>query len=174
MRRQRLSLHPLSARLPLILRLPLPGIQFNSHWSNTYQSQRAQLALHICQKSTKWLPTWNAAPIGWHCWTGVAPYCQSRSGVVNVTNVIKKRIFIWCFSCDSIPPDLTRQNNKSPSALLAQAISAKVEDGNLKAAIRLLRSDDRPADPSPDTRKAPACIRWDRWPACLPCREILL
>ena len=84
-RRQRLSLYPLSARL-LILRLPLPGIHFISHWSNTYRSQRVQLALHIWQKSsTKWLLTRNAAPIGWHCWTGVAPYCQSRSGVLNVT-----------------------------------------------------------------------------------------
>ena len=37
-----------------------------------------------------------------------------------------------------------------PSAMVAQAIRSKLEDGNLRAAIRLLSSDDTPALPSVD------------------------
>jgi len=78
--------------------------------------------------------------------------------------------------CD-FTTDLTRQNNKSPSALLAQAISAKLEDGNLKAATRLLCSDDSPADPPPDTlQKLQKSTRLHQMGSltCLPLREILL
>jgi len=34
---------------------------------------------------------------------------------------------------------------------LAKAISSKLEDGNVKAAVRLLCSDDAPAQPSPES-----------------------
>ena len=97
------------------------------------------------ERSANWLALLN--------WGGSILSVPKRGGKRhNVTNVIKKRISSFDASpqCD-YTPDLTRQNNKSSSALLAQAISAKLEDGNLKAAIRLLCSDDSPADPSPDT-----------------------
>ena len=85
-------------------------------------------------------------------WGGSTLSVPKRGGKRHNVTVIKKRISSFDASpeCDCTP-DLTRQNNKSPSALLAQAISARLDDGNLKAAIRLLCSDDSSADPSPDT-----------------------
>jgi len=38
----------------------------------------------------------------------------------------------------------------SPDQLLAQAVTSKLEDGNLRAAIRLMCSDDTAAQPSPE------------------------
>ena len=41
-----------------------------------------------------------------------------------------------------------RRPQTSDDSRLCQAVSAKLEDGNLRAAIRLLMSDDIPATPS--------------------------
>ena len=43
------------------------------------------------------------------------------------------------------------KHNKRASTLLAQAVSAKLEDGNLKAAIRIISSDESPAQPAAES-----------------------
>jgi len=47
-------------------------------------------------------------------------------------------------------PKSVRRNGRHAASptLLAQAVTSKLEDGNLKSAIRLLCSDDNPAHPS--------------------------
>ena len=76
----------------------------------------------------------------------------------NLTNLIK--------SCTASFPDLppndatsisttktkqTRRPSKDPEAKLAAAVSAKIEDGNLKGAIRLLCSEEKMAGSTPET-----------------------
>jgi len=70
----------------------------------------------------------------------------------NTASVIKKRIDT--FRAGNITRDepvAAEHSNKTPSTLLAQAVSAKIEDGNLQAAIRILCSEDTPAQPSKET-----------------------
>lgn len=71
----------------------------------------------------------------------------------NVSNTIRKRIAE--FSSSTPPPSgvrgTSRQRKLDPQTTLAQAISTKLEDGNLRAAIRLVCSDDTPAAPSRET-----------------------
>ena len=67
----------------------------------------------------------------------------------NTASVIKKRIDT--FSAGNTTrgeSDFAEYPNKSPSTLLAQAVSAKIEEGNLQSAIRILCSEDTPARPS--------------------------
>ena len=66
----------------------------------------------------------------------------------NVTSVIKKRIASFPVADVHDQVAFTQTHNKSASSLLAQAVSAKLEDGNLRAAIRIICSDDSPAQPS--------------------------
>jgi len=47
-----------------------------------------------------------------------------------------------------------QQQNALPLVTLSQAISAKLEDGNVRAAVRLLMSQDSPAVPSPESLQA--------------------
>jgi len=70
----------------------------------------------------------------------------------NTASVIKKRIDT--FRAGNITRDepvAAEHSNKTSSTLLAQAVSAKIEDGNLQAAIRILCSEDTPAQPSKET-----------------------
>ena len=71
----------------------------------------------------------------------------------NVTTVIKKRIAAFPDTVTSDQGSFSHppKHNKPESSLLAQAVSAKLEEGNLKAAIRILTSDDSPAEPSRET-----------------------
>ena len=66
----------------------------------------------------------------------------------NVTSVIKKRIASFPDSVVHDQVTSTQSRDKPASSLLAQAVSAKLEDGNLRAAIRIICSDDSPAQPS--------------------------
>ena len=66
----------------------------------------------------------------------------------NVTSVIQKRIASFPNIVNPGYSNSVHAHNKTDSSLFTQAVSAKLEDGNLKAAIRILSSDDRPAQPS--------------------------
>ena len=61
---------------------------------------------------------------------------------VNVTDVIKRRISGIGRPITSARP---RSHRPAKAFDLAAAVTSKVEDGNIKAAIRLLNSDDKPA-----------------------------
>jgi hypothetical protein len=70
----------------------------------------------------------------------------------NVNSVIKKRIDTFLPTGIDLNNCIARRRrNTSSATLLAQAVSAKLEDGNLKAAIRILNSDDCLAQPSKET-----------------------
>jgi hypothetical protein len=53
---------------------------------------------------------------------------------------------------DELSNGFCRLNKRSsPDSLVAQAVAAKLEDGNIRAAIRILTSDDTPAVPSEES-----------------------
>jgi hypothetical protein len=84
-------------------------------------------------------------------WGGTILCAPKRGGSKhNLTSCIKKRISDFSQLDRGQPSASNRAKRKPGSAdsVLAQAVSAKLEDGNLKAAIRLLVSDDVPAVPS--------------------------
>jgi len=74
----------------------------------------------------------------------------------NLANIIKKRVSnfsaVDCsFNAESSVARLPDSSTSRLSSCLADAISAKLEDGNIRAAVRLLCSDDRVAAASPET-----------------------
>jgi len=65
--------------------------------------------------------------------------------------VNKKCISVFLLAAGhQLPETVKPAKRKSSSASIAQAVAAELEDGNLKAAIRLLVSDEEPAAPSAD------------------------
>ena len=86
-------------------------------------------------------------------WGGAILSVPKRGGKKhNLTSCIRKRLSEYA-PTDCQKPEtvnVTRKTADSPSQLLAQAVTAKLEDGNLKAAIRLLVSDSTPVLPSRD------------------------
>jgi len=69
----------------------------------------------------------------------------------NVTSVIKKRIGSFPDPLTSTHITSAHNKIKTDASLLAQAVSSKLEDGNLKAAIRILSSDEGPVKPSAES-----------------------
>ena len=69
----------------------------------------------------------------------------------NLTSCIKKRIAEFSSTAVHSKQEAVNQPKRktsSSSSMLAQAVAAKLEEGNLKAAIRILVSDDTPSMPS--------------------------
>ena len=87
-------------------------------------------------------------------WGGSILCAPKRGGKRNnLSSCIKKRVSSYSANSAAQKPVVgSLPNRKAGSATvqLAQAVTAKLEEGNLKAAIRLLVSDDTPALPSPD------------------------
>jgi hypothetical protein len=72
----------------------------------------------------------------------------------NAAAVVKKRIVEFDsvdFEVQSSGSNGKMKSTKSTDFRLAEAVAAKLEDGNLRAAVRLLMSDDKPADVSSET-----------------------
>jgi len=67
----------------------------------------------------------------------------------NLTSLIKKRTDEPTTPASTPSPYPNPKLKSDPSSSLAAAVSAKLEDGNIKAALRIICSDDRPA-PSSD------------------------
>jgi len=63
----------------------------------------------------------------------------------NLSSVIKRQLS--AYTADGGTPDVldTVQQHRQSTATLSQAVSAKLEDGNVRAAVRILMSDDSPA-----------------------------
>jgi len=68
----------------------------------------------------------------------------------NLTATIKKRI-INKTDQQAVTHNIPCHKKANPESQLAAAVSAKVEEGNLRAALRILCSEDKPADASDDT-----------------------
>jgi len=81
----------------------------------------------------------------------------------NVTSVIKKWIASYPNSVahNQVSPK-SHQTHKSDSSRLSQAVSAKLEEENLRATIRIICSDNCPAQPS---REAPMKLQDKHPPA---------
>ena len=92
----------------------------------------------------------------WHdilCWPNTILFAPKRGGKRhNVSSEIKKRISSW--PVNGAQPPLSHVvatvsgHRRTPS--LAEAVSAKIEDSNIKAAVRIICSDDQPVLPSAD------------------------
>ena len=117
------------------------------------KSARASCAAHLAsllrntvthpEVAANWLAVFN--------WSGTILSVPKRGGKKhNLTSCIKKRVA--SFSSLAVPDPEVRNPVKrktcSPALQLAQGVAAKLEDGNIKAAVRLLVSDDTPATPS--------------------------
>lgn len=87
-------------------------------------------------------------------WAGSILQPPKRGGKRhNLTATIKNRIS--CFSSTASPgasvdSSQAKRHLANGDAKLSQAISAKLEEGNVRAAVRLLMSDDSPVEPSSD------------------------
>ena len=70
---------------------------------------------------------------------------------INLVNLIKKRVAEFN-GPTNLPRQMTRRNvQRSSSELLAAAVSSKIEQGNLKAAVRIVCSNEAPAPPNAET-----------------------
>lgn len=89
----------------------------------------------------------------------------------NLTSLLKGRLATDDYAA-SARPTTKRRPTKSDLAAVAATVTAKIDDGNIKAALRILSSDDKPADCSETTinalkaRHPPADV--DRQPSPLP------
>jgi len=73
----------------------------------------------------------------------------------NLSKIIKQRISSFTVGqADSDSANFSAKQPKRSSSTLSQAISAKLEDGNVRATVRLLMSGDSPAVPSLESLKA--------------------
>jgi hypothetical protein len=91
-------------------------------------------------------------------WSQIVLPLPKRGGKKhNITSVVKKRIdtFSALVSQSGATGDKVERRSKSREEgtpeLLAEAIASKLEDGNIRAAVRLLCSDDTPAPISRET-----------------------
>lgn len=78
---------------------------------------------------------------------------------VRISDIIKKRINSYSAQTDFTSRDFTENSSKrgskppNPNEQLARLISSKIEDGNLRAASRILNSDDKIADNTTSTHQ---------------------
>ena len=82
-------------------------------------------------------------------WSGSILIPPKRGGKRhNLASTIKKRICSFSHSSESVEPMVAPPYKRlSDDEVLAQAIASKLEDGNIRTAIRILCSDDTQAKP---------------------------
>jgi len=121
------------------------------------KSARAACASHLATllRSVASNPGCVSKWIGLVNWGGAILHPPKRGGKRhNLAASIKDRIS--SFKATASPGDLSGQEEvkrtrTSGDSRLSQAVSAKLEDGNIRAAIRLLMSEDTPAAPSAES-----------------------
>lgn len=85
-------------------------------------------------------------------WAGSILQPPKRGGKRhNLTSVLKKRIQSFSGTVAPICEVPTQRRKSDTETQLAQAVASKLEDGNLRAAIRILCSDDAPVIPSDES-----------------------
>ena len=87
------------------------------------------------------------------CWPKTILFIPKRGGKRhNISSELKKRICAWPSdgARPPLPHVLVNGNSHKHPPSLSEAVSAKLEDGNIKAAVRILCSDEQPALPSVD------------------------
>jgi len=94
------------------------------------------------QSVTKWLDLFN--------WSANILQLPKRGGKRhNLSASIRKRIS--AFSAGSTTPQQDNHSNRRKTVSVSQAVATKLEDGNVRAAIRILTSSDTPAIPSEES-----------------------
>jgi len=86
-------------------------------------------------------------------WAGSVLFPAKRGGKRhNMTSTIKSRLASSQSSTTVTQTcrPVVRRRNEDPDSQLARVVAAKLEDGNLRAAVRILCSEDSPAQPSLD------------------------
>jgi len=129
----------LSNIFPNLLGLPLPLT-----W------RHCCVKLFLTQIQILWLELFN--------WGHTVLHAPKRGGKRhNLTSAIKLRISTY----SAVQPDREFANpvdkprrQTSSTSTISHAVSAKLEDGNVRTAVRLLMSEDNPAAPSPDAVSA--------------------
>ena len=99
------------------------------------------------QSAANWLEVFN--------WGHIILHQPKRRGRHHkLSSVIKRRLS--AYSAEGGTPGVSEivQQHKYSTATLSQALAAKVEYNNVRAAVRMLMSDDSPASPSPESLKA--------------------
>jgi len=109
------------------------------------------------QCCVKLFPTRTQLLSGW-IWGDTVLHAPKRGGKRhNLASAIKHRIASYSVGqpdSDSANPTHNAQRQLSSTSIISQAVSAKLEDGNVRAAIRLLMSEDSPAAPLPHSLSA--------------------
>jgi len=96
------------------------------------------------QSADKWLEVFN--------WGHSILYQPKRDrSRHNLSSVIKHRLSAYTAVGGTPDVSETVQRHRQSTAALSQAVSAKLEDGNVRAAVRILMSDDSPASHSPES-----------------------
>jgi len=145
---------------PLIKHTPksAPRPACASHLAKLLRAEMLQLGI-----SKNWL-----AVLNWRSSILAVPKWRGKRH--NITSFVKKRIVSFPNSVAHNQVISTRSHNKPASSSLAQAVSAKLEDGNLRAAIKIICSDDSPAQPTGDAlqklqeKQPPASVGLDDLP----------
>ena len=120
------------------------------------KSARAACASHLASvlrlivsapaSASNWIALFN--------WAGSILQPPKRGGKRhNVTATIKSRISAFSAMGSpsaSVDSRQVKRRDATGDSKLSQAVAAKLEDGNVRAAVRLLLSDDLPAEPSTD------------------------
>lgn len=85
----------------------------------------------------------------------VLPVAKRGGKRHNLTSVIRKRLTHFSDASqqviDAVDKDTRNARQKDPAIYLSRAISSKLEDGNTRAAVRLICSDEAPVQPSQES-----------------------
>jgi hypothetical protein len=87
-------------------------------------------------------------------WSRIILSSPKRGGKKhNLTSVIKKRIasFDWQQACGGVNSQAAPGKHRDASIDLAAAVASKLEDGNIRAAVRILCSEEKPVDANLDS-----------------------
>ena len=141
---------------------PVTQTQFSCNWSpgnfkiikHIPKSARASCATHLSSllRSVVSNPASVNNWLGLFNWAGSILQPAKRGGKRhNLSTTLRNRIS--SFAASAMPENLTdsrfaKTRQATTESMLCQAVTAKLEEGNMRAAIRLLMSDDTPASPS--------------------------
>ena len=120
------------------------------------KSARPACATHLKEllnnvvSNCKDIPAWLAVLY----WSTIILTSPKRGGKKhNLTSVIKKRIasFDWQQACGDVNHQGAPGKHRDASADLAAAVASKLEDGNIRAAVRILCSEEKPVGANLDS-----------------------
>ena len=141
-------LHP-AASAPVNSSLPDWAVASRPLVKHIPRSARPACATHLSEL----LRSVASNPFDLDAWKAVLSWGRLMLGLPkrggkrhNLGNIIKKRVSSFSTDNDFGQDESLGNMKRSHQACLADAVAAKIEDGNIRAAVRLLCSDEKPAD----------------------------